>query len=117
MMRNYFDGWNRCCSIGGRSTRAEFWTFNIVNLLIVGLIYLLMVNDLLLSVDTGIGLLDSLINFILFLVPIPYFAASISISVRRIRDAGYPGLFILFGLIPGVGLIILLIFFLMPSDD
>lgn len=116
-MKNYLDGWHRCCSIGGRSTRSEFWTFNIVNAVLIGLVYFLMINDFFLKVDTGVGLLDGLINFILFLVPIPFFAACISISVRRIRDAGYPGSFVLFGLIPVAGSIILLIFFLMPSDD
>ena len=116
-MRNYFDGWHRCCSLGGKSTRSEFWTFNIVNALLIGLVYLLAINGLIFEVDTSLRLLDSLLNIIIFLIPVPLFAASICVSVRRLRDAGYPGLFILFGLIPGAGLIILLIFYLMPSDD
>ena len=116
-MRNYFDGWHRCCSWGGKTTRAEFWTFNIVNTLLIGLILILYRNGLIFEVDTSIRLLDSLLNFIIFLIPIPLFSATICSLVRRLRDAGYSSLFMLLLFVPVVGLIVLLVLCLVPSDD
>lgn len=80
----------------GRATRSEFWWFALFATLVslaLGAIW----DDL--SVAWG------------FAVLLP----SLAVSVRRLRDAGYAWPMIFLGLIPLVGLIILIVLYSQPS--
>lgn len=115
-MRNYFDGWHRCFSFGGKSTRAEFWTFHIVNLLLV--IVLRYVDiDIFTGEHPLIEFWGGIVSLLWSLLVLTYFIASWSIAVRRLRDTGNSGFFILLCLVPLIGWFILFIYFLLPSED
>ncbi|MFJ6515884.1 DUF805 domain-containing protein [Streptomyces sp. NPDC091406] len=80
----------------GRARRQEYWMFTLINfvislvLLIVGMII-------------GVELLVSIYTLAV-LVP------SLAVSVRRLHDTGRSGWWLLFGFVPFVGAIVLLVF-------
>lgn len=88
----------------GRSRRKEYWTFVLVNFVI----------SLILGgsgglLGTGTGTLSGLFSLII-LIP------SITVGVRRLHDTGKSGLWLLIGLIPVIGLIVLIIFMVQDSE-
>ena len=113
---NYFDGWRRTFSFSGKSTRAQFWTFNIVNALLIYAAYFLMISDAMSNPETVGSSLSGGIGIFLLIFTIPYFFASWSIAVRRLHDSGKSGWCLLLGVIPFIGWIILLVFYLSPSE-
>lgn len=80
----------------GRATRSEFWWFSLFALLV--------------SLAVG-SVWDGLAGAWFFAVLLP----SLAVSVRRLRDAGYAWPMIFLGLIPLVGLIILIVLYSQPS--
>ena len=113
-MSAYLDGWKRAFSFSGKSTRAQFWVFNIINALLVYLIYAFMLADLMANGDSGE--LSGVLSLFLLVFTIPYLIASWTIAVRRLHDSGKSGWCLLLGFIPLVGAIILFIFYLLPSE-
>lgn len=92
----------------GRARRKEFWMFVLFNIIIsvvIGLIERLLGLG---SAD-GTGIL-SIIYSLGVLIP------SLAVSVRRLHDTGKSGWWILIGLIPLIGAIVLLIFFVKDSQ-
>lgn len=81
----------------GRASRMEFWTFILVNLVI---------SAILANIFPYLGSLFSLA----IIVP------SIAVSVRRLHDVGQTGWMLLVGLIPLLGLIILIYFYIQDSQ-
>jgi uncharacterized membrane protein YhaH (DUF805 family) len=97
----------------GRARRMEYWMFSLISLLIMcGLV----IVDAMLGVDIGeqgIGILSA-IYVLAVLVP------SLAVSVRRLHDTDRTGWWVLVGLVPFVGDIVLLIFFVLdgtPGDN
>ncbi len=82
----------------GRATRSELWYFVLVNFLVS-----LIINTL--SATLGI------VYALAVLLP------SIAVGVRRMHDIGKSGWWLLVGLIPIVGLFVLLYFYVQPSDE
>ena len=94
----------------GRAQRAEFWYFFLFNMIFT---ILLLVIDTMIGTfnpETGNGLLSGIYSLAIF---IPYFA----VSVRRLHDIGKSGWWLLIGLIPLIGLIILIIWFAKDSEE
>ena len=92
----------------GRARRQEFWMYVLFYLLIA--IVLGILDSVLGTRSTnGAGLLGGLYALALF-VP------TLAVSVRRLHDTNRSGWFILIGLIPIVGWIILIIFYCMDSQ-
>ncbi len=81
----------------GRARRTEYWMFFLINLVIV------VVLDLLGMAVRAIALLAGIYGLAV-LIP------SIAVGVRRLHDTGRSGWWLLIGLIPVVGTIILLVF-------
>ena len=86
--RNYVD-------FSGRASRSEFWYWNL---------FLLLAQLVLAIVDyaTGIGVLTALFA-LATLIP------NIAVQVRRLHDIDRSGWFVLIGLIPLVGIIIVIV--------
>lgn len=97
-MKNYLYVWKNAFKFNGRASRTEFWTFSLVNLLILMLCYLV-----------GGRLLVVVFELLVFL-------PNTSVSVRRLHDVNKSGwwYFILF--IPPVSLLVFY-FFISPSDS
>ena len=92
----------RFAKFDGRASRAEFWWFalaNIIAYVILGI--LVRVSGIFLILYIGYALA----------VIIP----SIAVAIRRLHDTDKSGWFLLIGLIPFVGWIILLVFYIMEG--
>jgi uncharacterized membrane protein YhaH (DUF805 family) len=87
----------------GRARRREFWMFTLVNVLIsIGL----SIIDTIIGTDygSGYGILSTIYSLAV-LIP------SIAVGVRRLHDTGRTGWWLLIGLVPCVGFIVLIVFY------
>lgn len=94
----------------GRSTRAEFWGFTIVNAICWGIIIYFFIKyprGLANSVMTAIAIM----YFLIMLTP------SIAVMIRRWHDIGRTGAWVLLNLVPIAGTIATLGFFLYRGDN
>ena len=95
-------------TFSGRAQRAEYWYFLLFSTLI--LIVLSVVDDMTGSYneETGWGLMSGLYS-IAVLLP------SIAVGVRRLHDTVRSGWWLLIGMIPLIGTIVLIVFFVQDS--
>jgi uncharacterized membrane protein YhaH (DUF805 family) len=91
----------------GRARRSEYWYFFLFNLL-VGIAASILDAILGTDFDTGSGLISVVASLALLL---PGLAA----GVRRLHDTSRSGWWILIGLIPIIGWIILIVFYVQDS--
>ena len=86
----------------GRATRTQFWMFY------------LYANVILIALSIVCGLIGATILVLLaaLAVVVPFLA----IAVRRIRDLGISGLFILVGFVPFIGGLLVLVGYCLPTD-
>lgn len=98
----------------GRATRSEYWFFALFNFLIyVGLIIL---GTLIASINSGYPDSSYFVVILMFVWALVILLPTISVSVRRLHDAGYSGWLYLLGLIPYLGGIVLFVFALLISE-
>ena len=97
--------WVNFAKCTGRSRRSEFWFFGLANFLV--LLLLGIIGAFLRELGTILP------GIYILVICIP----SISLSVRRLHDTGKSGWFILLGLIPLIGEIILLYFYCLDSEE
>ena len=100
----------------GRASRPEYWWWALsvfIIMLIIGVLDAYFIAPLL-----GFGVGDenfgqplSVIASLAILIP------NIAIGVRRLHDTGRTGWWLLIGLVPVVGFLVLLYFFVQPSDE
>lgn len=81
----------------GRARRKEYWMFVLINVII---------SIILSVIESAAGLSTYISGIYSLLILIP----SIAVTVRRLHDTGRSGWWILIGLIPLIGSIILIIF-------
>ena len=87
----------------GRAQRTEFWMFVLINLLVsIGLNI----------IDVIIGTAPLLGSLYALGVIIP----TLAVSVRRLHDTNRSGWWLLIGLVPLIGLIVLIVFYVQDSD-
>ena len=87
----------------GRASRAEFWWFELAQLLII--IVALIIDQII-----GTGVLY-IIAAIVFILP------SIAVLIRRLHDTDRTGWWFWIQLLPLIGLIVILVFTLSGSDE
>ncbi|WP_028927203.1 DUF805 domain-containing protein [Pseudonocardia acaciae] len=100
VLRQYAD-------FNGRARRTELWMFalfNVIAMLVLGIIDAVAG----LKIDPGFGVLGSIYSLAV-LVP------GLAVSVRRLHDTGRSGWWILLGLVPIVGGIVLLVWYCTPG--
>lgn len=105
-MHWYLDVLKQYAVFGGRARRTEYWMFALVNLV---------VSIVLLFVGRAIGF-DYLQSVYALAVLLP----TLGVSVRRLHDTGRSGWWLLIGLVPVIGAIVLLVFFCIegqPSEN
>jgi len=112
-------GFKKYATFAGRASRSEYWwwyLFTFLVYLVLGL--LAYVVGITTSRDggrtPGLLALPLIILFAVFALGI--IVPSLALTVRRLHDAGYSGLFALLILIPYVGSLIIMIFALLPSS-
>ncbi|HBI1962320.1 TPA: DUF805 domain-containing protein [Enterococcus faecalis] len=112
MFTNYKKFWQNSFNYTGRATRKEYWLVALMNVLIaVGFGILIGVASALNDSGTIIVSLIGVLVAYCLLVFIP----SISISVRRLRDAGLHWAFIFFTFVPYIGSIVLMVLYCLPT--
>ena len=92
----------------GRARRREYWMFILINV-IVAVVLGLIEAFAGISGNRQPGLLSSLYSLAVLL-------PSLGVAVRRLHDTGRSGWWLLINLIPLVGTIVLLVFFLQDSE-
>jgi uncharacterized membrane protein YhaH (DUF805 family) len=96
-------------TFSGRAQRAEYWWFYLISTLIIIGLSLIDQTTGTLDEETGMGLLTTLYSLAI-LIP------SIAVGVRRLHDTGRSGWWLLIGLIPLIGSIVLIVFFVLDSE-
>jgi uncharacterized membrane protein YhaH (DUF805 family) len=92
----------------GRARRTEYWMFTLVS---AGISVVLTVLDIVLesSLGGGVGLLSGLYALAVLL-------PSLAVGARRLHDIGRTGWWLLIGIIPLIGTIVLIVFFATEGD-
>ena len=106
-MNWYLQALRRYAEFSGRSRRKEYWFFLLFNILISFALGL--VDSLLGLGGADFGVLSGLYGLAV-LIP------GIAVSVRRLHDTGRSGWWLLIGLIPVIGAIVLLVFLVQDSE-
>lgn len=99
----YFEVLKKYAVFDGRARRKEYWYFVLFNSLVHIMLVIIDVVMGTFTVKGGLGLLSGIFFFAVLL-------PSIAVSVRRLHDTNRSGWFLLIGLIPLIGGIVLLLF-------
>ena len=89
----------------GRAKRSEYWLFTLIQIIIFTVLYALFLAA------------GQLFLVVYWLYALATLIPSLAVTVRRLHDTGRSGWWILIGLVPLVGLIVLIIFMVMESAD
>ena len=94
---------NRYADFTGRTSVGGFWRFVAVNFVVA----------LILGVLSSAS---SIFTLVYFAYALAVLIPSLAIAIRRLHDTGKSGWMLLLGLIPLAGFIILIVFYVQPSD-
>lgn len=95
------------CNFSGRSSRSEYWWYCLFTMLLSFVIGFVL--GLFHTGPTAIQIIQGIVGLLLLL-------PGLGICVRRLHDIGKSGWWILIGLIPLVGAILLIIWYCQPSN-
>lgn len=107
---------SRYAKFDGRASRSEYWYFILFYLIlsfIVALIDTFVLNPMMgvTPVDSAQGGILQIIVALALLVP------SIALAIRRLHDTGKSGWWLLIALIPVIGALVLLYFYVVDSES
>lgn len=104
-MNWYLEVLKKYTEFTGRARRMEYWMFSLVNFVIY------------LVIAFVLGVVSQKLSAVLLvLYALAVLLPSIAVTIRRLHDTGRTGWWILIGLVPAVGGIILLVFMVLDSD-
>ena len=107
-MQWYLKVLSQYADFNGRARRTEYWMFTLISTIIS--VVLLILDSMLLDFSLGdIGLLQGLYSLAVLL-------PSLAVGARRLHDTGRSGWWLLIGLIPLIGAIVLIVFFVFDGD-
>ena len=101
-MNWYLEVLKKYAVFSGRARRQEYWMFVLISVIIT---IVLGVIEAILGIPGILGTLYALA----ILVP------SIAVTVRRLHDTDRPGLWVLIGLVPFIGAVVLLVFMVLDG--
>lgn len=109
-MNWYLDVLKKYAVFSGRARRKEYWYFYLFNTIIE--VALMLVDYMIgwYSIEGGIGVLSA-IYALGIMIP------GIAVSIRRLHDTGRSSWWLLIGLIPFIGAIVLLVFMVQDSKS
>ena len=102
-MEYFIDAFKKFADFSGRATRTQYWMFVLMYMIIY--IVLALIDTFVLGFPVLSGIFSLAV-----LIP------SLSIGARRLHDIGRSGWWLLISLVPLIGVIVLLVFFVMDSD-
>lgn len=94
----------RYAQFSGRAGRAEFWWYVLANLIIQFVLQLL-------------ASATDLFTILLVIYALGVLIPGLAVAIRRLHDTGKSGWFLLIGLIPLIGFIVLLVFYISEGDS
>jgi uncharacterized membrane protein YhaH (DUF805 family) len=107
-MWNYYVGvFKKFAMFSGRASRAEFWYFFLMHIIIIFVLALVGV----------IVLGEEVANLLVGLYSLVAFIPTLAVEVRRLHDIGKSGLWILISFIPVIGPIVLIVFLATRGDE
>ena len=124
MFKSYFTAWKKAFKFQGRSTRKDYWFFQLISFLITLLFLLLnVIQNVLITYSFSsdndfFQILSTFINILSFIPAIIILGSiwvALPLTVRRIRDVGMNWQWIFLVSIPYIGIIFILIFLTRPS--
>ena len=98
------DGFSKYVTFSGRSSRSAYWWWYLFGVLVL-------VVSLAIDYALGAG------GILYVLVALAMLLPNLAVLVRRLNDAGHSGWWLLIGLLPLIGAIVLLVFTLQGSDQ
>jgi uncharacterized membrane protein YhaH (DUF805 family) len=104
----YVEFWKKYLNKTGRTRRRDFFLTMAIN----SLIYILLSWGLPTYYPSQESVLTTLATYWNLLITLP----TITLYIRRLHDTGRSGYYLLVGLIPIIGCIVLLVYFLMDSE-
>lgn len=107
-MNWYLEVLKKYAVFSGRARRSEYWYFALFNFIISIVLTVFDIAAGSFSQETEMGLIGGIYTLAM-LIP------SIAVSVRRLHDTGRSGWWLLIGLIPLIGVIVLLVFAVQDS--
>ena len=120
IMNAYIAMWKNYANFNGRTSVRSYWFAALGNFIVA--ILLAIIFGLLLFI--GITISDTIGSVITILAIIAYtvyvialIIPGISITVRRLHDAGFSGLMFLINFVPSVGQVALIVFCCLPSVE
>ena len=132
MLKSYFTTWKKAFQFQGRSTRRDYWVFQLISFLVGVLSYVFVVlsnyfsylknietgDELTLGIVRLLSLIITLLGFIPTLILGGSIWVGLPLTVRRIRDVGMKWQWIFFAYFPYIGTVIFaLIFLTRPSVE
>lgn len=118
MIEAYKKFWKGYVDFEGRSTRSDYWSVYLVNVLITFAYFLLQAvfgGLVAVTESSFLAVISLILLLIFFAYGIAAFLPSIALTVRRLRDAGYNWPYIFVTFIPFVGWIILIVLLCKPT--
>ncbi len=97
---------NKYVGFSGRARRSEYWWFVLFTVLVS--IVASIIDAIIGTSSGGTGLISGLASLALFL-------PSLAVAIRRLHDTSRSGWWVLIGLIPIVGWIVLIVFYVQDS--
>ena len=98
---------NKYVDFSGRARRSEYWWFFLFNVLVS---IVASIIDAIIGTRSGnFGLVEAIASLALLL-------PGLAVGARRLHDTTKSGWWLLIGLIPLIGLIVLIVFFVQDSD-
>jgi len=102
MVEAFLSGWKRSFDYVGRSSRPEFWWFVLANFIV----------SLILALLSGFA---DVFGKLLIVYAIAQIFPHLSLTIRRLRDAGKPWPWIFISFVPFIGGIWLIVLLVQPS--
>ncbi len=92
------------CNFTGRASRAEYWWYCLFNVIL----------STILTTNFGNGTVGLIVSGI---VSLALFLPGLGLAVRRLHDIGKSGWWLLLGIVPLIGWIILIVWYVKPSQE
>jgi len=103
--------WHQYFGFSGRASRAEFWWYCLVFLVVTDVLSAVAINVL-----SAVAIGTTGIVAIVGLICLPWVVPSLAVVVRRLHDTGRSAWWILLNFVPIVGALVLLYLYVLPSD-
>jgi uncharacterized membrane protein YhaH (DUF805 family) len=111
-------GLSNYTTFSGRASRSEFWWWQLFYVVAMLVVYLVGVVIMMIALSMGMGLFGAIIPTVLILLLVlGLILPTLSVTVRRLHDVDKSGWWYFIGLIPLVGTIVLLYFFVIQGTS